>query len=482
MKAYRFNSVIFETENTNYYIFSQSLGCVLYLHPIILHLLCNNNHDLDIQKYSTSNCIVDISLYPKDEIDYYSKKLELYINAGVFSSVEKNNIFSDEIKERDIIESVTHTEQLAIELIQNCNLNCTYCIYGELYKNPFKYASIDLKTIKKIIDYLCNIWNQSKIGYHEIRINYYGGEPLLKFKEIVSITNYIKSKKINNIKFTFGLTTNGTLLNKEIVDFFVKNDFIIAISLDGNKNSNSYRIQKNGTEIYSNIYKIIKTIKEKHPKYFENNIHFISVLHDRNFDFDIRNYFLSEFGTNKVNIGALNHIDLNENRINDFKRIFRPLKSQDDILVNKTTYKPYREIIKLKNNYPFWEKNKTREGRRSYTGTCIPLQKKLFINANYSLMPCEKISFEINFGKIFQDGKINDINYKEISTFHNRNLETVIDRCKKCYYSEMCSFCIYTFNKDKNGRYKCDKFMNIKAFTSYLSMLFLNLENNQQLY
>lgn len=54
-----------------------------------------------------------------------------------------------------------------------------------------------------------------------------------------------------------------------------------------------------------------------------------------------------------------------------------------------------------------------------------------------------------------------------------------MDECKKCYYSEMCTYCIYTLNKDKKGDYHCDKYMDKKKFSSFLSMLLTNIENNQ---
>ena len=58
----------------------------------------------------------------------------------------------------------------------------------------------------------------------------------------IKLLCYLKSKKIDNVKFTFGLTTNATLLKEEIVKYFVDNDFVIAISIDGDEQSNSYRI------------------------------------------------------------------------------------------------------------------------------------------------------------------------------------------------------------------------------------------------
>ena len=148
---------------------------------------------------------------------------------------DEYNYWCDEAKrENDIIKSISNTEQLAIELIQDCNLQCKYCIYGSLYKNPFKYNKIKSNDVQKIIDRLLCYW---EFGVTKnIRINYYGGEPLLRFEDIQQITEYIKSKN-TSVNFTFGLTTNGTLLDAYKIDYFVKNNFVLAISLDGNEES-----------------------------------------------------------------------------------------------------------------------------------------------------------------------------------------------------------------------------------------------------
>ena len=65
-----------------------------------------------------------------------------------------------------------------------------------------------------------------------IMLAFYGGEPLLNLMLIKQSVEYIKEKAFGkNIKFA--ITTNGTLLTHEIVDFLVENNFQLAISLDG---------------------------------------------------------------------------------------------------------------------------------------------------------------------------------------------------------------------------------------------------------
>ena len=452
------------------YLYSQSLACVLYIHPLIGYYYLADHNLYQVFSFDSNN-------YSNEEQTYYWKKYQFYKTHKVFDQVDKDNMLIADINAEMVKSSVENTEQIAIELIQDCNLNCTYCIYGELYNNPFQYHRINVEYLKKIITHLVDVWNkQNCIKPKDIRINYYGGEPLIMFDSIVAITNYIKSLATDNVKFNFGLTTNGTLLNKEKIDFFAQNNFDIAISLDGDKQSNVYRKYKNGFPVYQKVYDNLESIRRTNPDYFKSKIHFISVVHDKNSNFDIRGFFMKEFGIDKIYLGTLNRIGVNQNKTALFDAIYRYNNYDDDIIVNGNTYRLYKELDKLSKNYPFPKEVKKVNRLRLYTGTCLPLSKKLFITAEYILMPCEKIDFDVNFGRIYNGGKI-EIDYQAIAEQHNKNINNVIRQCKKCYYSELCSFCIYTMKTNSEGLYYCDKFMNRETYQQYLSQLWNCLEN-----
>ncbi|WP_052409939.1 radical SAM protein [Paenibacillus durus] len=107
-----------------------------------------------------------------------------------------------------------------------CNLNCTYCY--EKNKNSLQMSE---ETGIKAIDHF---WNKDKDGI--FNINFHGGEPLLKFDLIKKIVGHVNDKCQNDPpKFTvdFSLTTNGTLISKEIGEFFKQNNFNVRLSLDG---------------------------------------------------------------------------------------------------------------------------------------------------------------------------------------------------------------------------------------------------------
>lgn len=472
-----FSCVSFQTKAGHSYIMSQTLDQFFFLHPIV--------HYFYMQKIELQNNITPTSLeypikiqekeYNRDTVEYYYGKFLFLYQQKIFSSLQRTLLYKRRIVKSDAIAAVTETEQLAIELIQNCNLKCQYCLYGELYKTNFKHHVAEFNKMKKIIDYLTGFWRQRKDIKRKIRINYYGGEPLLKFDLIVKMTEYLKmiSEKYN-IKFEYGLTTNGVLLSDKIVQYFIENNFYVAISLDGNKANNSYRIyKKNGNEIYDDIIRNIESIKATDYNYFINNIHFLSVLHDRNSIDDINSFFKEHYANNHKQYGELNIIDVLPEKRQEFDSMYVGITSKSDITIGSRKFNLIREKDKLYKHYTLFKKNLiSKRSYRLYTGTCIPLQKKIFITADYNLMPCERISFDVDFGNLYNGKQYPHINWAKMVRTHNMHLSSITKACAKCYYNNLCTKCIYTLEAGERGRTICDSFMNKSSMKKYLEEIF----------
>lgn len=122
-------------------------------------------------------------------------------------------------------------------LTHGCNLNCVYC-YEHNKGEPF----MELEKAKQIIESEMN----AEDGYDRT-FEFFGGEPFLEFKKIVELHNYLSNKKWEK-KWSVIITTNGTLVDKEIQDWLVqnKNTVQVALSADGTpymhniNRSNSY--------------------------------------------------------------------------------------------------------------------------------------------------------------------------------------------------------------------------------------------------
>lgn len=111
-----------------------------------------------------------------------------------------------------------------LNLTQRCNLKCRYCFVVQQPKE------MDYKTAKDAVDF----YAKNALDNLDIPdVTFFGGEPLLKYDEIVKpIVKYIRNKYGD---YKIGLTTNGTLLNEEKVKFFNDNDVVLLLSLDGDR-------------------------------------------------------------------------------------------------------------------------------------------------------------------------------------------------------------------------------------------------------
>lgn len=113
-------------------------------------------------------------------------------------------------------------------LTQNCNLKCTYCFLDNNPHKDFCASYMNISTAQKAVDKFYNYLIHKKI--EKATIIFYGGEPLIMNELFVDIVKYAEEKNYN---WMFSIITNGTLVNGDIVDFCVKHNITIGLSLDG---------------------------------------------------------------------------------------------------------------------------------------------------------------------------------------------------------------------------------------------------------
>ncbi|MDR0486003.1 MAG: radical SAM protein [Elusimicrobiota bacterium] len=105
-----------------------------------------------------------------------------------------------------------------------CNLNCIYCIQKE--SKP-QTGDKKIEINPDIYPFIKGLLKNSPSG-HQIRVIFYGGEPLLYLDKIKTIVKKLKNKKIH-----FQIITNGKLLNEETIKFLNKNKITVQLSWDG---------------------------------------------------------------------------------------------------------------------------------------------------------------------------------------------------------------------------------------------------------
>lgn len=122
--------------------------------------------------------------------------------------------------------------ELVLQVTQACNLSCSYCPFANKTENVYQRnhsgKKMDWETAKKSID----LFEECSTEIDEVSITFYGGEPFLNFPLIQKVIDY-SNKLFTGKKVRYALTTNGTLLTDEIIDFIYKNNISVMFSIDG---------------------------------------------------------------------------------------------------------------------------------------------------------------------------------------------------------------------------------------------------------
>lgn len=166
--------------------------------------------------------------------------------------------------------------QLVLQVTQNCNLRCDYCVYsGKYITRGHTNKRMNYETAKKAIDFL----KEHSVEKERVIIGFYGGEPLLEFELIKKCVKYAR-KELKGKQINFALTTNATLLNDEIINYFIEHSFIVTVSIDGPKemHDDERRFAKNNKGSFDIVMNNIRKIREKDEEYFNSFVRVNAVL------------------------------------------------------------------------------------------------------------------------------------------------------------------------------------------------------------
>ncbi|MBI9068479.1 MAG: radical SAM peptide maturase [Salinivirgaceae bacterium] len=494
------SSIIFKSSQENNYLYSTAKKQFFYLHPILEYIYNIEKEGINIPMYLKDlNTNIDIDSFgscTKENLIYYYDKYLLYRQKGYFgtesNSPSKHKEFTGELIKKELANSV----QILFEVTNACNLNCTYCGYSNLYEGYDKREdeNLDIDSAKKFIDYMITLRNSKyyKSLKKNIAISFYGGEPLLNFKFIEEIVQYTRTKKHLIDNFEFWMTTNGVLLNK-YMDFLAKEKFKLMISLDGDGDQNSYRVDHGNKNSFDRVYKNISLLKEKHSEYFENTVTFNTVLHDRNSIKDVAEFFNKEYG--KIpNFSPLTDNGIREDKKEEFNKIYKnfakdskQLKYYPELEQKMHFELPEARITKEtlteKSNFSFKNYNELL-GNGQYdsfylTGTCIPFSKSAFVLVNGKILPCEQISHQFELGRINKHEI--SINFDEIAQQYNKYFNQIAKQCKSCIEYKTCKNCIFQL-KFKDGKFVCHQSTSLEETVWSFSKTFDYLENNSRNY
>ena len=225
--------------------------------------------------------------YTLDEIKEIFDEIKNLVEDGLLYSPD-NYLDIDAFKNREPV-----VKAMCLHIAHDCNLKCKYCFASQGDFGGAK-SIMSFEVGKKALEYLVDNSGSRK----NLEVDFFGGEPLMNFevvKQLVEYGNELAKEKGKNFRFT--ITTNGVLLDDEIIDYVNEHIHNVVLSLDGRKSINDdMRPTLNDKGSYDIIVpKFQKLIEKRKDKYYyvrgtftRDNMDFSKdVLHFKDLGFDL---------------------------------------------------------------------------------------------------------------------------------------------------------------------------------------------------
>lgn len=177
--------------------------------------------------------------------------------------IESGKLFSEDEFENLAINYKNNSKvikAMCLHVAHTCNLNCSYC-FASQGKYQGDRALMSFETGKRAFDFLV----ENSGTRRNLEVDFFGGEPLMNFDVVKQLVEYArKIEKEHNKNFRFTLTTNGVLLDDDVIDYLNKEMCNVVLSLDGRKNVHDhFRVDYAGNGSYDKILPKFKNLVEK---------------------------------------------------------------------------------------------------------------------------------------------------------------------------------------------------------------------------
>jgi len=145
--------------------------------------------------------------------------------------IDNEKLFSPEIQLSTINCQLSTVKALCLHVSHTCNLTCDYC-FAQAGKYHGAEALMPFEVGRRALEFLL----ENSGGRRNLEVDFFGGEPLMNWQVVKDLVAYARSKEQElGKKFRFTLTTNGVLVDDEVIDFANREMSNVVLSLDGRK-------------------------------------------------------------------------------------------------------------------------------------------------------------------------------------------------------------------------------------------------------
>ncbi|WP_308534048.1 thioether cross-link-forming SCIFF peptide maturase [uncultured Peptoniphilus sp.] len=377
--------------------------------------------------------------------------------------IEEEMLFSEDMKYlKPMYNPQNVVKAMCLNVSHDCNLRCKYCFasQGDFHGQRLL---MDLDTGKRALEYLIE-----NSGYRRnLEVDFFGGEPLMNFNLVKELVKYGREiEGVHNKHFRFTITTNGTLLTDDKIDFINENMDNCVLSLDGRKCVNDLmRPTVGGKGSYDTI---IPKFKKLISKRGDKDYFIRGTFTNENLDFseDLMDYYKQGFKKTSI-----------EPVVTDEKEPYaiRAEHLQKILVEYEKLSKEYIEIKKEDKEFSFFHFIiDLSQGPCAVKRTvgCGAGSEYIAVTPEGDIYPCHQFVGEKEFkmGDIFNGIKRTDIR----DSFKTANVYTNED-CPECwaryYCSGGCHANAYYANNNIHKPYKIGCEMEKKRIECAISIL-----------
>lgn len=390
-------------------------------------------------------------------------------NAGTLRPCRPRR-FSSPFSSNDIAQAIgSGCSQATLEVSRKCNLRCDYCVYSGQYagKRTHEGARMPHEVAFRAIEYLAT---------HSVRapltaIGFYGGEPLTNFVLIQDATSYA-SKLFLGRRIQFTLTTNGTLLSDDIMEFLEKHKFGLMVSIDGPQDiHDENRVYANNRGSWSDTVDNLRRLKSRYPDYWRTYVN-LSMVVSPGTDLLELDRFVREEDIASVKLAT----------ISSYGTQYREQYEKQPIVNEEAILKRYADAgcagqLNVRSGTPelclacslcgtsmsrLIQRSPGVDAEKESTlnlGMCVPGARKIFVDVDGDIYPCEKTDGARNLylGNVLTGG----VQLEKVEAILQDFFSFVEESCKDCWMHRFCETCLvqptwkHTFDADKMA-YECD--------------------------
>lgn len=362
--------------------------------------------------------------------------------------IEAGQLFTEDIYEpyvKDFKKRETVVKALCLHIAHDCNLACKYC-FAEEGEYHGRRALMSFEVGKKALDFL--IANSG--SRRNLEVDFFGGEPLMNFEVVKQLVAYGREQeKIHNKNFRFTLTTNGVLLNDEILEFLNKEMANVVLSIDGREEvNNKMRPFRNGKGSYELIVPKFQKVAESRK---QTNYYVRGTFTRNNLDFSEDVLHLEDLGFEQISVEPVVAADTED----------YALREEDIPVICEQYDKLAKEMVKRSKEgkcFNFFHFMIDLQG-----GPCVAKRisgcgsgtEYLAVTPWGDFYPCHQFVGEEKF--LLGNVDTGIVNTDIVETFKGCNVYAK-DKCKNCfskfYCSGGCAANSYNFNGSINDVYE----------------------------